>query len=1045
MSTIRSNVAQLWFFAFGWLVLVVSLRAQPAAIDQTSDVRPLQVSHANSSQLPNSPLLRASAEDAGLNSIAIISADRLCAVGDCGMILITEDGGRNWVPQSSGTTCNLHAVAFQGEVGFAVGGWIGQFTGLSYGAILKSTDGGRTWSPLACEQLSRLKGLEILKDRLIVWGDYSPQLKTSVMESVDGGISWRGVAAGVGHASAVGFSGSGELGAIDMLGNALFSQQSIVRQVAHPNAPIHALIHDNRRWIGCGAKGELISSLDGVNWVNRELPLSSEARSLFDCRTMTYSEGHIWVCGSPGSILFHSSDGGENWRKQLTGQSLPIADICFIDKNRGWLVGAQGLILATRDGGNSWYPQRQYAQRASVLSIVQDSKEIPWLPLVATVWDEKRSATSIVAEAYEPLDHANFVPSQAMQLASHAPQVGLAQHQTWSIEDESFEQVTRRLAVAFLTWRPDVVLTDEKSLRQIDPSESQRFSVGEAIELASSSLQSLPVADELGLDLWSTSKLVVMSTGTSGQYSEQLSRVLGDLGISLWDVLMPLPPQFREQSQTVSMRTVWARSQANVLHASLLGGIARDPAVARELRLGKIGNYQLVMGRIHRNRSLEQIVEQPELESTEEQWRAHLMFLLDTLPAPEIAPALVHQSRHALELGNFRRQRVILETLAARAPLADATNWARFEILRLASSDEFAAWRSRLDVKQATGTELASAESESAVVIKQAAWNASPFDSQVASAVSTLSQEDSAVVTASTQVTNDGRQLADGPHSPTHTQNMSWFPLLDQTAQRSPTLLSRTDLNMLVAQNMLKVVNETGHIQMLETVASQSWMIGWRQAAQQELLLANQRLNELKSLSFVVRTNSPPILDGELNEPCWKTAPAMELSHLEIGTADPGSQSKITWAYDDRYLYIAIECRRVDRDARELVASRNYDAEISHLDHIQLTLDTDRDYSSVIELGIAENGQTYDRCCGYSSYNPKWHVMVKPDVDQWRAEVAIELAELTTASSLEGGAWAVSARRVRAGQPIASWSSLKTHQPFAFASGLLLFAPDRIE
>jgi len=62
--------------------------------------------------------------------------------------------------------------------------------------------------------------------------------------------------------------------------------------------------------------------------------------------------------GDAGVVL-KSDDGGRQWRKLSLSTDLPaLRDIFFIDAQQGWIVGARGTVLATRDGGKSWVAQR---------------------------------------------------------------------------------------------------------------------------------------------------------------------------------------------------------------------------------------------------------------------------------------------------------------------------------------------------------------------------------------------------------------------------------------------------------------------------------------------------------------------------------------------------------------------------------------------------------------------------------------------------------------------------------------------------------------
>src|SRR5436309_750451 len=62
---------------------------------------------------------------------------RLIAVGERGVILVSEDSGRNWDQMSVPTSVTLTRAMFvTPEVGWAVG---------HFGTVLQTRDGGRTW------------------------------------------------------------------------------------------------------------------------------------------------------------------------------------------------------------------------------------------------------------------------------------------------------------------------------------------------------------------------------------------------------------------------------------------------------------------------------------------------------------------------------------------------------------------------------------------------------------------------------------------------------------------------------------------------------------------------------------------------------------------------------------------------------------------------------------------------------------------------------------------------------------------------------------
>jgi len=62
------------------------------------------------------------------------------------------------------------------------------------------------------------------------------------------------------------------------------------------------------------------------------------------------------VVGSNGTIL-RTTNGGDTWVTQTSGTSSPLFDVCFADENHGAAVGAKGIILHTTDGGSTWTQQ----------------------------------------------------------------------------------------------------------------------------------------------------------------------------------------------------------------------------------------------------------------------------------------------------------------------------------------------------------------------------------------------------------------------------------------------------------------------------------------------------------------------------------------------------------------------------------------------------------------------------------------------------------------------------------------------------------------
>ncbi|MCC6075105.1 WD40/YVTN/BNR-like repeat-containing protein [Pseudomonas sp. GCM10022188] len=153
---------------------------------------------------------------------------------------------------------------------------------------------------------------------------------------------------------------------------------------AFQHSVIQAVHNTGKRLVAVGERGLiLLSDDDGASWRQARVPVSV---GLTAVRFPTPSQG--WAVGHFGTVL-HSADGGESWQVQLRGgqaaelmladarlrarddveQSAavasaqrmvddgpdkPLLDLYFADEQHGIVVGAYNLILATRDGGQTW-------------------------------------------------------------------------------------------------------------------------------------------------------------------------------------------------------------------------------------------------------------------------------------------------------------------------------------------------------------------------------------------------------------------------------------------------------------------------------------------------------------------------------------------------------------------------------------------------------------------------------------------------------------------------------------------------------------------
>lgn len=113
-----------------------------------------------------------------------------------------------------------------------------------------------------------------------------------------------------------------------------------------------SFIDGNTGWV-VGTKGAVVHTTDGgKSWSKQE---SGTGKNLFSVSFVDTQNG--WAVGEFGTII-HTVDGGESWEFQSKDIDKMLNSVCFIDARNGWVVGEFGTMLHTKDGGKKWKEQR---------------------------------------------------------------------------------------------------------------------------------------------------------------------------------------------------------------------------------------------------------------------------------------------------------------------------------------------------------------------------------------------------------------------------------------------------------------------------------------------------------------------------------------------------------------------------------------------------------------------------------------------------------------------------------------------------------------
>lgn len=999
-----------------------------------------------------------SVADGALRDCFAATVDRAWAVGDRGLILATENGGRSWAVQGNRSQSILYAVEFIDESrGWAVGGEIEPLTTRSRAVIMQTSDSGKSWRESTPIGMPRLVGLQVVgHEHLIAWGDWSDAMQSSLFESIDGGETWSARPVPCSHLQCAASDSMGRIVVIDRNGRVFLSLDGVEYQtVVIPGQIANQIAfcrHTEAGWWMGGDGGRLYRSPDGKNWTQVRLPGTQEDHELFSLRDIAIAGGSIWIVGQPGNVIWHSVDNGMKWQTQPTRQSLPLYSIAAANAQVLFACGPMATLVGTRNSGTAWWNQHQSGTRTCVLSFATSIESVPWDLLTYSTHEARRHASVVVM-------HDQFVELRLSNRPELDSRVGLisnklhlANGRVWpqylvgnlysgyragdlayyansqngqannNRPTASTPMLIRRIIAELRSLRPDVVVTDGALTGDVLQSASA-VAVDTAIQLSGRKDFALYSA-ESGIEnlAWATSRTLIRERRPGG-LNYPPAMVLQNSGTVMEDALSKarelLDGLDGDALKRTREYTYRLPQQRHTPLSQPFEGVILDAdtmmteRVPSQKRLNElIQSSQLMDG-------ISELVKQPgNAFIVDSAWNDRLKTLCKNSRREVLMSTLLQAAGQARRAGYWNRWHTMLDYVIAAERDTFYAEAAYFELMRFQGSAEVQCLvDQQLEQSTTPGTDIADGSDRSA-------WQqSSPFTRTVSAESPVQRVSYQSTIKMVPVVRNRGteefiRLLTKWPENwQVQRTDPAWAWLLT-SRYRTTELAKGADLNQLHRQ------------QAVYWPAHAATLASWGNVAREEKLLLDywvspkqadgtERSHAAKGISKIPMTSSRPFLDGKADEDFWSKATVISLNDpwlAPVANGAKGSPSVVRIARDDEFLYVYSQCNRVVSVETKLNESpsvtgrkgaagldtsgkRKRDAVQTSSDHVRLRIDIDRDYATWHEFSWNIEGETQDQCCDMLSWDPPaWFIAVDKNEQFWTSEIAIPIKTLVPVS-----------------------------------------------
>lgn len=202
-------------------------------------------------------------------------------------------------------------------------------------------------------------------------------------------------------------------------------------------------------------------------------------------------------------------------------------------------------------------------------------------------------------------------------------------------------------------------------------------------------------------------------------------------------------------------------------------------------------------------------------------------------------------------------------------------------------------------------------------------------------------------------------------------------------------------------------------------------------AAAQEVFAPNEPARALKQGKLVhalrIKTG-PPVIDGRLNDEAWTSAQlANNFVQRDPDNGMPATEAThLQFAYDDRYLYVAVTCLESAPDA--IAAGLGRRDQFPSSDYVGIGFDPRHDHLTAYQFETNPSSVQRDFFISDDDdfdfdYNAVWEVRTQVTEQGWTAEFRIPFSQMRFSASPEPGqVWGLNSRRqIRRKGELGTW------------------------